>query len=115
FKSSPYIHIGSDEVSAGRVTLNPGYKQFMAKHGLKNDNELFNYFIRSVGEMVAKRGKKAIKWEGLADGASKDIIVMTWVSNSPVATGLIAEGYTTITCPWNLGVPWEQWNMYVAN
>src|SRR5262249_34338210 len=23
--------------------------------------------------------------------------------------------YTTITCPWNLGVPWEAWNMYVCN
>ncbi len=74
FQSSPYFHIGSDEVSMGRVALHHGYKAFMAKHHLKNDEELANYFIAQVNEIVKKHGKKAIKWEGLANGASKDII-----------------------------------------
>jgi hexosaminidase len=115
FKSSPYFHIGSDEVSMGRVSLHSGYQAFMDKHGLKNDGELANYFIARVNEMVKKRGKKAIKWEGLADTAAKDIIVMTWVGNNNTASQLIPLGYATITCPWNLGVPWEQWSMYVCN
>jgi len=115
FKSSPYFHIGSDEVSMGRVSLHSGYKAFMDKHGLKNDGELANYFISGVNDIVKKHGKKAIKWEGLADTASKDIIVMTWNSNSNEASRLIGLGYTTLTCPWNLGVPWEQWSMYVCN
>ena len=31
FKSSPYFHIGSDEVTSGRLSLHSGYKAFMAK------------------------------------------------------------------------------------
>jgi hexosaminidase len=115
FKSSPYFHIGSDEVSMGRVSLAPGYKAFMEKHGLKNDGELANYFIARVNDLVKKHGKKAIKWEGLANTAAKDIIIMTWDSNSNMASKLIAQGHATITCPWTLGVPWEQWSMYVCN
>lgn len=115
FKSSPYFHFGSDEVSIGKVSFFPGYKDFMARHGLKNDSELEAHFVHRMVEMIQKHGKKAIKWEGLADGASKDVIIMTWVSNSRQAGALIAQGYTTITCPWNLGVPWEEWNMYICN
>ena len=65
--------------------------------------------------MVKKHGKKAIKWEGLANYATKDVIIMCWEGNSTFATEVLARGYTTITCPWNLGVPWEEWNMYVCN
>ena len=114
FRSSPYFHIGSDEVTSGRLSLHPGYKAFMAKHGLKDDHELANHFIAAVCGMVKKHGKKAIKWEGLANTATKDVIIMGWESNSTTTTDLLARGYTTITVPWNLGVPWELWNMYVS-
>jgi hypothetical protein len=115
FKSSPYFHIGSDEVTMGRVSLSPGYKAFMADHGLKNDGELADYFIARVNDIVKKRGKKTIKWEGLANTAAKDIIIMTWDSRSNMASKLIADGYATITCPWGLEVPWEEWSMYECN
>ena len=115
FRSSPYFHIGSDEVTSGRLSLHSGYQAFMAKHGLKNDEQLADYFVASVCAMVKKHGKKPIKWEGLANAASKDVIIMAWEANSNVAADVLARGYTTITCPWNLGVPWEQWNMYVCN
>jgi hexosaminidase len=115
FRSSPYFHIGSDEVTYGRLSLHPGYKAFMAKHGLKDDHQLADHFVASVCEIVKKHGKKAIKWEGLANTASKDVIIMAWDANSTVAGDMVARGYTTITCPWTLGVPWEQWNMYVCN
>jgi Glycosyl hydrolase family 20, catalytic domain/Glycosyl hydrolase family 20, domain 2 len=115
FRSSPYFHIGSDEVTSGRLSLHPGYKDFMAKHGLKNDQQLADHFIASVCEMVKKHDKKAIKWEGLSNTATKDVIIMGWELNSTVATDMLARGYTTITVPWTLAVPWEQWNMYVCN
>jgi hexosaminidase len=115
FKSSPYFHIGSDEVTFGRLSLHGGYKAFMAKHGLKNDAELADHFVREACAVVKKHGKKAIKWEGLSNYASKDVIIMAWEGNSTVATEAVARGYTTITCPWGLGVPWEQWDMYRCN
>jgi hypothetical protein len=115
FKSSPYFHIGSDEVTSGRLSLHPGYKAFMEKHRLKNDSELADHFVREVCALVKKHGKKAIKWEGLANFATKDVIIMCWEGNSTFATEALARGYTTITCPWGLYVPWEQWSMYRCN
>jgi hexosaminidase len=115
FRSSPYFHIGGDEVSMGRVALHSGYKAFMERHQLKNDHELGKHFIVEVNEIVKKHGKKALKWEGLANEASTDIIVMAWDKNNDTARHLIAKGFTTITCPWDLGVPWEDWNMYICN
>ena len=99
FRSSPYFHIGSDEVTSGRLSLHPGYKAFMAKHGLKDDHQLADHFVAAVCAMVKKHGKKAIKWEGLANTATKDVIIMAWEANSTVATDMLARGYTTITCP----------------
>src|SRR5207248_2514194 len=101
FRSSPYFHIGGDEVSMGRVSLHRGYKAFMEKHRLKDDQELAKHFIVRVNEIVKKHGKKTIKWEGLANEASRDIIVMTWDKNNNTASRLIAKGFTTITCPWD--------------
>lgn len=115
FKSSPYFHIGSDEVTSGRLSLNSGYKAFMEKRGLKDDSQLADYFVAQVCEIVKKHGKKAIKWEGLSNTATKDVIIMAWEGNSTCASEMIARGYTTITCPWNLGVPWEEWNLYRCN
>lgn len=115
FRSSPYFHMGGDEVSMGRVSLHPGYKAYMAKHGLKDDAELGAHFVRRVNDIVKKHGKKTLKWEGLANEASKDVIVVAWDNNNATAGRLIAKGFTTITCPWNLGVPWDQWSMYVCN
>lgn len=115
FRSTPYFHIGSDEVTSGRLRLNPTYAAFMSKHGLKDDHELADHFVREVCAMVKKHGKKAIKWEGLANFATQDVIVMCWEGNSVFATQAQAAGYTTITCPWNLAVPWEEWNIYSCN
>ncbi len=115
FQSSPYFHIGSDEVTSGRLSLHSGYKAFMDKHGLKNDSELADHFIREICALVKKHGKKAIKWEGLSNYATKDVVIMCWEGNSMVASEALARGYTTITCPWSLGVPWDEWNMYRCN
>ncbi len=115
FRSSPYFHIGSDEVTSGRLSLHSGYKAFMAKHGLKNDSELADHFVREVCALVKKHGRKAIKWEGLANFATRDVIIMCWENNSTMAAEALARGYTTITCPWGLGVPWEEWSMYRCN
>ena len=65
--------------------------------------------------MVNKHGKKTIKWEGLSNFASRDVIIMCWEGNSKFATEAVARSYTTITCPWNLGVPWQEWSMYRCN
>jgi hypothetical protein len=117
FGSSPYFHLGCDEVSGlGRVAGTPEAVKFMEEKKLKDGGELLGYFVRRMNEMVKARGKKAILWEGAANGVAKDVIYMTWDGGARTAERMIAEGLTTITVPWNLaGVRWEDWNMYKSN
>ena len=117
FQSSPYFHIGFDEVSgAGNVAGTPQAAAFAKEKGLPNTGALLGYFAVQVNEMVKKRGKKTIIWEGAANGASKDIINMTWDGGARTAERMIAEGFTTITVPWNFaGVEPQDWTMYHCN
>jgi hypothetical protein len=115
FHSSPYFHIGTDECETNGLPVHAGFKKFLAKHNLKNETEVGSYFINQVNAMIAKRGKKTIKWEGVGDAACKDVICMCWVGNNRTAERLVHEGFTVITCPWGLGVPWPEWSMYVCN
>ncbi|MCX6872333.1 MAG: chitobiase/beta-hexosaminidase C-terminal domain-containing protein, partial [Verrucomicrobia bacterium] len=83
---------------------------------LANPGGLLGYFALQVNEMVKKRGKKTIIWEGAANGVSKDIINMTWDGGARTAERMIAEGFTTITVPWNFaGVEPQDWTMYHSN
>ena len=115
FHSSPYFHIGTDECETNGLPAHAGFKAFLAKHGLKNEDAVCDYFINEVNAMIAKRGKKTIKWEGVGDDACKDVVCMCWVGNNRTAERLVHNGFTVITCPWELGVPWPEWSMYVCN
>ncbi|MCY2928375.1 MAG: family 20 glycosylhydrolase [Planctomycetota bacterium] len=117
FQSSPYFHIGCDETQLGIVAGLPATKEYLAKHKMAGVGDLFIQHVQRMSQFVAKRGKKTIAWEGapVPDSLKDDVIVMTWESNSQAATRYQAAGFTTITVPWNLGVPLVQWNMYICN
>ncbi len=117
FTSSPYFHIGCDETIQHILAGLPETKAYLATNNLKNVYELFSQHIRRMNEFVAKRGKKTIVWEGAAldDAMKDDVIVMTWSSMSRQAEAFQKRGFTTITVPWTLSVPFEQWNMYICN
>ncbi|MEI6675635.1 MAG: family 20 glycosylhydrolase [Verrucomicrobiota bacterium] len=117
FQSSPYFHIGFDEVSGlDNVATTPQAAAFMTEKHLANSSELLAYFTLQVNEMVKNHGKKTLIWEGAVTGVSKEIIHMTWDNNANTAAPLVAQGFTTITVPWNFaGVPWTDWNIYHCN
>jgi len=117
FKSSPYFHIGCDECRFGILEELPSTKEYLQRHNMKGVGELFTQHIKRMNEFVKKNGKKTIAWEGAAvDASLKDeVIMLTWEGNSRAAEQFQKMGFTTITCPWGLGVPWEQWSMYICN
>lgn len=118
FKSSPYFHIGCDECNFSLLQELPATKEYLRKHNMKGIGDLFVQHIMRVNEFVKKNGKKTIVWEGAALDARKmkdEVIVMTWVGDSRAAEQYLAQGFTTITVPWGLGVPWPEWNMYICN
>jgi hypothetical protein len=122
FKSTPYFHIGGDEVDYHLVGDQPQDQIYMKNHPLpgskeplKNPHDIYlMHFIR-LAEMVRKRGKIAMVWEGFGDhDALKDeVVVMTWYSGG-YAAGMESRGFAVVTVPWEAG-PLPQWSMYTCN
>lgn len=106
FASSPYIHIGADEASLGGVGQSDEEKAFMEKHGITSAGGLYNYYIVRMNEIIRKRGKQTICWEGFrGDGGGgvkipKDVIVMPFESTYNPANKLVANGYSVINTAW---------------
>jgi len=84
FKSSPFIHIGTDESSLNGSGDLPEEKAYMEQHGIKNAHELFYHHIARLDKIVKSHGKKTLRWGGFTDGDAgavklpNDIINMVW-------------------------------------
>lgn len=118
FKSSPYFHMGCDECRFNILETLPQTQEYLKAHNMKGVGELYVQHILRVNQSIRKRGKTTIVWEGAALDADKmkdQILVETWDSNSNAAAAYQKLGFTTITVPWTLGVPVEQWTMYLCN
>ena len=106
FKSSPYMHIGCDEASAGGIEKYPVVKELMAKEHLKNGDEVFNYYMNRMAAIVKKHGRRMIVWTGGPNSPKplpKDVIWMPWRGG---AGELVREGYSIINPPWGVSAPY---------
>ncbi|RPD99971.1 hypothetical protein EGM88_01535 [Aureibaculum marinum] len=114
FYTSPYIHIGGDEVYLEQVKKVPTYQEYTKKHNLTeankgNVNELFCHFINRLNAMVKETGKKTIVWEGFHNtGAGnvvvdKDISIIVWNTTYNNPKNLLKNGYKIVNSTW---IPW---------
>jgi hexosaminidase len=104
FQSTPYVHLGADEVGLGGLDQTPEYKAAQAKFGIKNVHDLYCKFIVDLHGIVAKRGKKCIVWEeawnaGGAYPLPKEAIVMSWTHGRNPAD-IVKSGYQVINASW---------------
>jgi hexosaminidase len=104
FQSTPYIHLGADEVGLGGLEKTPEYKELQAKIGLKSAHDLYCKFIVDLHALVTKRGKQSIVWEEAwnPDGnypLPKDAIVMSWTHGRNPAD-MVERGYQVINASW---------------
>ncbi|MCY2929631.1 MAG: family 20 glycosylhydrolase [Planctomycetota bacterium] len=97
FKSTPYFHIGGDEIELDRLKGAPHVKEYLKAH-------------------IKKNGKKTIYWGGYQgppqDPDMKDCIVYSWYVGARQAQD---NGLTTITVPWEIHGPYEKWNIFSSN
>lgn len=111
FTTSPYIHIGGDEVSPGHLIKLPEYQPYVKKHGLMeaqkgNAGELFTHFIARLNTIVNKHGKQSIIWEGFHSMGTAhariptNMIVMVWSTAYHRPGKLLKEGFPIINCNW---------------
>ena len=105
FASTPYVHLGADEVGLGGLENTPEYKAAQAKYGnIASSHDLYCKFIVDLCGVVTKRGKKPIVWEeawnaGGAYTLPKDVLVMVW-SQGRNPNEIVASGYEVVNATW---------------
>ena len=104
FRTTPYIHIGADEVGMDPWKTCKNCQACMTAQKLDDVKELYRYFVVRMNEIVKKHGKKTIVWEGFhKDGKTeipRDVTVMVFESLYNIAPDLIAQGYSVINTSW---------------
>jgi hexosaminidase len=108
FQSSPYIHLGADEVSADGLKALPEYLPYCEAHRLKEAaagkaHELLCHFVVRADEIVRKHGRKSIVWSGFPHRGTanvkipRDLLIMAWDAQPK---DFLAAGFPVINCCW---------------
>ncbi len=108
FRTSPYFHMGGDEADISLADQHPDFQAAFHQLGLpeKSQHELYRRFLTQVDEMVKKRGKQLIVWEGFGRNAAskfpipKDILVMEFENAYYLPTDLLEDGYSLVNASW---------------
>ena len=104
FKSSPFIHIGTDESSLKGADSTPEEQAYMHAHNL-TAKDLFPHHIVRLDQIIKKYGKRTMRWGGgFSENAKasvklpKDIIHMMWEERG---TGHVNKvDFTIINAAW---------------
>jgi hexosaminidase len=105
FRSSPFVHLGADEVSLAGLEESSDYQAALAKDpALKSPHDVYSKFISFMHSVVAKRGRKSIAWEEAWTTSGpyplpKDVVVMVW-SQARNPGEITKSGYDIINTTW---------------
>lgn len=87
---SEYIHIGGDEVPKTRWKESAFVQGLMKEKNLANEEEVQHYFMKTMEDYLATKGRKSIGWgEVIRGGMNDSIAVMSWLDKS---AGIKAAG-----------------------
>lgn len=94
------IHIGSDEVPLGVWAGSPKCQKLMKFLGLKNTDELQNYFLKRVEKIVQSKNKKMAVWDDAIKNGKLDFStrVYSW-TNENAGLKAAQQGYSVILMP----------------
>lgn len=97
---SEYIHVGSDEIPKGAWTGSPQCLALMKEKGLKNTEELQNYFLKQIEKILQEKNKKMAGWEEIIKGGDlgSNTLVYAW-SNEQTGFDAASKGYPVIMAP----------------
>jgi hexosaminidase len=122
FKSSPFFHIGGDEVERDRLKDAPHVAQYLKDHNMPDLEHggmeaLCKQHVLRMNEFVKKNGKKTLYWGISCSGMPQesdmtDVIAYAWYIGAQDA---LDKGMTIITVPWEIKGPAEKWNIYSCN
>jgi hexosaminidase len=82
---SAYIHIGGDEVNMSSWSHCSRCQKLMQQKGFSAVENIQNYFIKRLEDIVTRHGKKLIGWNEILEGGllNKGTTVMSWIGTQP--------------------------------
>jgi hexosaminidase len=99
--SSPWIHIGADEVPADAWLGSPRAKALMQDHGWQDNRQLQSYFLQRVQEIIRRFGRRTGAWEeaAFAGGVDpRDSYLVAWRASAS-GRALAEQGYDVVLSP----------------
>lgn len=106
FESTPYIHLGADEVKREKEIWPQveGYDLFMQQNGLADAEELYRYFVRRVSLLISAHGKIPMAWEGVAAEGNPpmppELTMMSYECHYEMPGAYIKKGHDVINTAW---------------
>ncbi|PKL25586.1 MAG: beta-N-acetylhexosaminidase [Spirochaetae bacterium HGW-Spirochaetae-3] len=95
----PFVHFGGDEVPIERWASCPRCGARVEAEGLSDAAALRGWFTRKAVAMLAERGKRAVGWDEVVEGAvPADVVVMAWRSAERGVEAARA-GHDVVMCP----------------
>lgn len=119
FPSSPYIHIGGDEVNHRVWDACDDCQAYMKKNNMKDSGELYAHTIMRLANKVVALGKRPIVWEGFSEEYAhlvpKECIIEVFESYYFLADKIIEHGFDIINCSWEplYSVSWGAENWWI--
>lgn len=104
FRSSPFFHIGGDEVSLAPLEADAEARAYGEKHALSGVDDLFRHYLVRMHAAVARHGKRAVAWEGFRPGGAvdipRDLVVVAWDTSWQQPGELLAAGHQIVNASW---------------
>ena len=97
---SEYIHIGGDEVAFSQWKHCPDCQKLAKQKGLNGGEQIEQYFLNRVSDILTKYNRKAVVWDEAVDGGllPKSTMVTGW-RGVKQCLSTTAKGYSTIIMP----------------
>jgi hexosaminidase len=74
-----FLHIGGDEVDPEQWAQSQPVQALMERKDLKDEKELYGYFIHRITEFVLDRRHRPIGWDEILEASPlQDMIIMVW-------------------------------------
>ncbi len=96
-----YMHIGGDENEGKQWAANQRIQAFMKEKGLKNQDDLQQYFNKRILKFIEKNGKIMMGWDEIFQpGIPKNIVIQSWRGQESLVKvakqgnqGILSNGY----------------------
>jgi hexosaminidase len=118
FHTSPYFHIGADEVWLEPFSKQPATAIKIKEHALADAHDLYLQYIARMHAFVRSKGKQTIAWESFDGNGSErvkipqDLLVIAWETLYQRPDSLVKNGYRIINASWKplYITPGRRWN-----